>query len=190
MEKSSSLAILILAAGSSSRLGEPKQLVKYQEHSLLYHSSINALKLKNDVHVVLGSNYEECKDQIENLNVNIIKNENYKDGLSSSIKAGISKLQNYEKVLIMLCDQPFIDENHFLNLIQRSQEIPKIVCSFYKNDVAVPAIFSKEYYPQLLNLAGDKGAKKIIKTNPYEKVLLDNKFAVDIDIQDDKKYLS
>jgi len=189
VEKCKLLAILILAAGNSSRLKEPKQLLKYKGNTLLYNSCKNALAINSNVYVVLGANYKECENEIKSLNVNIIKNETYKDGISSSIKQGILKLQKYEKTLIILCDQPFIEISHFKELIKKSQNSQKIICSFYNNDVAVPAIFPKNFYTKLLMLKKDKGAKNLIKKEPHEKVILDNKKAIDIDVQKDKIYL-
>lgn len=189
MGKSKDLAVLILAAGTSSRLGEPKQLVKYEDKTLLFHACKKALEVSKNVFVVLGANYEECKKQIKDLDVNIIENKNYKDGLSSSIKEGVLNLVNYDKTLIMLCDQPFIQSSHLQQLVDKSQEFGKIVCSFYKDDVAVPVVFPKEYYFDLFELTGDKGAKAVIRKNSYESVILDDSFALDIDTKEDKKYL-
>jgi len=189
MGKSKNLAVLILAAGISSRLGEPKQLVKYKDKTLLENACIKALKVSENVFVVLGANYDECKKEIENLDVNIIENKNYKDGLSTSIKEGILNLNNYDKTLIMLCDQPFISTSHLQKLIEKSKKSEKIVCSFYKNDVAVPAIFPKKYYFDLFELSGDKGAKLTIKKFGSDSIVLEDSFAVDIDKQEDKRHL-
>lgn len=189
MIKSNELAVLILAAGTSSRLGEPKQLVKYKDETLLAHACKKACDICSDVFVVLGAKKEECEKEIRSLDVNILENQNYEEGLSSSIKAGISNLINYEKVLVLLCDQPFISSKHLKNLIEKSKQSEKIVCSFYKNDVAVPAIFPKKHFEDLLELNGDKGAKKVIKQSLHEAVLLNDKYAIDIDKKEDKKYL-
>lgn len=189
MKKTNTTAILILAAGSSSRLGEAKQLVRYKNKTLLYHACLKALEISDDIFVVLGARYEECKEQIENLNVNIIKNINYNEGLSTSIKIGISKLQTYDKVLIMLCDQPLINSNHLKKILEKANETKKIVCSFYKNSVSVPAIFTNKVYNQLLSIKGDKGAKEVIKNNNHTSILLEDKFAFDIDTKNDLQIL-
>lgn len=189
MEKYNNLAILILAAGTSSRLGQAKQLVKYQKKTLLENACINALKISENVFVVLGSRENECKETIKNLNVNVISNKEYKDGLSSSIKAGILELLSFKKVLIMLCDQPFIPISHFKKLIKESEENNTIICSLYDNKIAVPAIFPENKFSLLIKLEGDKGAKDIIKNNEHKYIVLDNKFSLDIDEEADLKKL-
>ena len=190
MEKSKKLAILILAAGNSSRLGEPKQLVTYKNSTLLEHACKKALQINNNVFVVLGANFLQCKEKIKNLDVNIIENKNYQEGLSSSIQEGILHLCDYDKTLIMLCDQPFITIDHLQKLIDKSNKSNKIICSFYKNDVAVPAIFSQNFYKHLLELKGDKGAKSTIKKFASDMIVLEDSFSIDIDTQEDKKYLN
>ncbi|MCJ8325659.1 MAG: nucleotidyltransferase family protein [Campylobacterales bacterium] len=189
MEKYNNLAILILAAGTSSRLGQAKQLVKYQKKTLLENACINALKISENVFVVLGSRQNECKETIKNLNVNVISNKEYKEGLSSSIKAGILELLSFKKVLIMLCDQPFIPISHLKKLIKESEDNNTIICSLYDNKIAVPAIFPKNKFSLLIKLEGDKGAKDIIKNNEHKYIVLDNKFSLDIDEESDLKKL-
>ena len=189
MEKYNNLAILILAAGTSNRLGQAKQLVKYQKKTLLENACINALKISENVFVVLGSRQNECKETIKNLNVNVISNKEYKDGLSSSIKAGILELLSFKKVLIMLCDQPFIPISHLKKLIKESEDNNTIICSLYDNKIAVPAIFPENKFSLLIKLEGDKGAKDIIKNNEHKYIVLDNKFSLDIDEESDLKKL-
>ena len=130
MEKSNNLAVLILAAGTSSRLGQAKQLVLYENQTLLENACKKALEISSNVFVVLGASKNECTEKIKDLQVNIIINNEYKKGLSSSIRIGMKELLEYDKVLIMLCDQPFIPKNHFQKLLQNSINNSKIICSF------------------------------------------------------------
>lgn len=189
MDKSKELAVLILAAGTSSRLGEAKQLLEYKNKTLLWHACKKAKSISEDVFVVLGARFEECKKEIKAFDVEVIKNSEYKFGLATSIKAGIKRLKEYKKVLIMLCDQPFIPKEHFLEIVQRSEKNNIIICSSYNNKLLVPALFPKDYFDELLSLEGDVGAKKVIMKNKNEAVELKNSFAMDIDTQEDKKYL-
>lgn len=190
MEKSKQLAVLILAAGTSSRLGEPKQLLMHNGTTLLHQSCLKALHVASDVYVVLGGSFEKCYAQIESLNVTVIENKQYEDGLSSSIKEGINALLHYERVLIMLCDQPFIPSSHLEKLWEESKHQNIIACSFYENQVGVPAVFPQEFYKQLLQLDANYGAKRIIKENEHICIPLQNANAIDIDKQEDKKYLN
>jgi len=189
MLKSKSLAILILAAGTSSRLAEPKQLLQYRGQSLLCNACLKALELSKDVYTVLGARQDLCEHEIKDLDITILVNKDYKSGLASSIKVGISELENYKKVLIMLCDQPFIPLSHFQKLIHLSNKEDIIICSFYKNKLSVPALFTKKYFPLLLELQGDKGAKKVIEENEHRYVELGDELSFDIDTKEDVKKL-
>ena len=90
MEKLNNLAILILAAGTSSRLGKPKQLLKYKNESLLKIVVKKALKISSNIFVVLGHEKEKCEQELDEFkNINLIYNKNYKDGMGTSISFGI-----------------------------------------------------------------------------------------------------
>ncbi|RXJ98974.1 glycosyl transferase [Arcobacter sp. CECT 8989] len=183
------LAVLILAAGTSSRLGESKQLVRYKRKTLLEHACQKALEVSDDVFVVLGSNSEICKEKIKNLSVKTIFNKDFREGLSSSIRTGISRIEEYDNVLIMLCDQPFIPVNHMKKIVNLSQKENKIICSLYNQKHAVPVIFPKKYFNQLKKLNGDTGAKIIIMENNHTIIPLEDKYAIDIDTKEDLKLL-
>eukprot|EP01029_Cantina_marsupialis_P007424 TRINITY_DN182389_c0_g1_i4.p1 TRINITY_DN182389_c0_g1~~TRINITY_DN182389_c0_g1_i4.p1 ORF type:complete len:199 (+),score=33.74 TRINITY_DN182389_c0_g1_i4:369-965(+) len=185
--KTNKLAIVILAAGKSSRLGEPKQLLKIDGETLLKNTVKKALTLSDDVKVVLGANSSLCKEQIKDFDVDILENKDFDSGMASSLKLGISSIKE-KTVLIMLCDMPLVPITHYEKLIEKyfeNQEL--IVCSKYKNDFFVPAIFPYKYLDEFKKLSGDKGAKKIIMQNPKEFVLLDDKYSLDIDTKEDFK---
>ncbi|ADG93193.1 MobA-like molybdenum cofactor biosynthesis protein [Arcobacter nitrofigilis DSM 7299] len=185
MGKSINLAVLILAAGTSSRLGEPKQLLNLKGKSLINIAIEKALELTSNVTVVLGHKNDEVKKEIENKNINIIINPNYEDGMGNTIAFGVSNIKE-EKVLIMLCDQPLIPIEHYENLIKLSNENKdKIICSQYKNQHAVPTIFPKKYFEELKKLKGNKGAKQLfLKYEPISIVLADN-YSIDVDTKED-----
>ena len=178
-------AILILAAGSSSRMEKPKQLLLYKHTTLLGWAIEQAQNsIANNVFCVLGANAEIIEKEIEKSNSNIIYNPNFKDGLSSSIVAGIHhlKIKNFDLVLIMLADQPNVNSSYLNELIKASEENPlKIIASNYGKKVGVPAIFPKNYFQQLLKLKGDKGAgefltqhnSEIIKMKPFNLIDID-----------------
>ena len=107
------LAILILAAGSSTRLGRAKQLVVYKGESLLRRSILQALALTKEVFVVLGHEYEACVLAINDLPVQILYNQEYTKGMGRSLAFGIFHTRLFKRTLIMLCDQPFIPMAHY-----------------------------------------------------------------------------
>lgn len=182
------ISILILAAGTSKRLGEPKQLLKYREESLIVIAVKKALELSSIVTVVLGHNATTMREEIKDFPITIVVNPKYNEGIGSSVSFGIQENMKYKNTLIMLCDQPFIPISHYLKLIN-SLENNSLIGSFYNDCISVPAIFSQKYYFSLQELKGDKGAKSILIKENAPTVKLENEFAIDIDTLDDIKYL-
>jgi molybdenum cofactor cytidylyltransferase len=171
-ETKQNVGIVILAAGASTRFGQPKQLLEFEEKSLVRRAVGTALESNCfPVIVVLGSNFDLIKSRIRNLDCEIVYNEKWQMGISSSIKKGLSKLleisPNSSAVIFALCDQPFIQSEHFNKLIKKFYESNKpIIASVYDETTGVPALFSNELFPVLTSLDGDNGAQEIIKNNP------------------------
>ena len=161
-------AVIILAAGQSSRLGEPKQLLKYQNKTLLQHA-IDAAKQTSiePIIVVLGSNADPILRKIETSAIHIVKNDNWQSGMASTIRCGIQALQTLdsaiEAAILMVCDQPFVTRDLLSSLIKKQEETDKpIIASQYGDTIGTPALFSKQFFAQLMDLSGDTGAKKIM----------------------------
>ncbi len=185
------LAILILAAGSSTRLGRAKQLVVYKGESLLRRSILQALALTKEVFVVLGHEYEACVLAINDLPVQILYNQEYTKGMGHSLAFGIFHTHLFKRTLIMLCDQPFIPMAHYQALLDAADN-DFIVASVYQLEqkLAVPAIFPQCYYEALLKLDGDKGAQALLQREKCIHVPLQKDFTIDIDTTEDiQKYL-
>ena len=163
--------IVLLAAGSSSRLGGPKQLLMYKEHTLLQHSIQIALaSLANRVIVVLGANAGIIATGItkEDDRLTCITNDQWQEGLASSIRCGLQYLLSQkpapQNVLFMVCDQPYINTILLNKLITLQRQTGhSIVASKYAKTAGIPAIFSRDLFPELLQLTGDKGARKLIE---------------------------
>lgn len=186
MEKSKSLSVVILAAGKASRFGEAKQLLKIEDQTLLELSVKKALAVSDDVNVILGASADMCIDKIKNFNIKYYINEEFESGMASSLKLGISKLENNKDALIMLCDMPLIPSSHYENLVRLySDNKNRIVCSKYKDSFLVPAIFPNKYFELFEKLSADKGAKKILKEYAKDYVTLDDKYTLDIDTKED-----
>jgi molybdenum cofactor cytidylyltransferase len=187
-------AILILAAGSASRMGKIKQLLPYKNTTLLEWAIEQALKSTvKDVFCVFGANKDEIEKQLTTKTIEVIYNPNYKDGLSTSIVEGINLLQKhcFDNTLIMLADQPHVTSEYLNSIIETSKNNPSnIIASSYQGSVGVPALFPKKYFNDLLNLKGDKGAKNfllqhnnnVIKVNSSQNLL-------DIDTPEDYQHL-
>ncbi|MFV9552038.1 nucleotidyltransferase family protein [Algibacter sp. PT7-4] len=191
------IAIVILAAGSASRMGSIKQLLPYKDISLLQNAINQAVNSKaNKVYCVLGAHAKTIQKRIISCSVGFILNPNWEKGLSSSIVSSMQYLQSLTPlpngVLIMLADQPNVDTNYINNLIQLfNTHKSKVVVSAYKNLNGVPAIFPSVYYKELLNLKGDKGAKSFLNSNANNIIRFIPKAnkLVDIDTQEDYQNL-
>jgi molybdenum cofactor cytidylyltransferase len=161
--------IIILAAGASTRLGKPKQLLHFNDKSLLQHAIDTAVSSSggDPVIVVLGSSADFINAHIKSDSVQTVINQNWQEGMSSSIRAGLTALINLnaeiEDVILLLADQPFVTPSLLAQLMEAKKASGKgIVASSYKNQPGVPALFDHLFFPALLSLEGTEGAKKAI----------------------------
>lgn len=184
-------AIIILAAGNSSRLGQPKQLLPYQESNLLTHLINEANKVKSlGITLVLGAYSDKILKGIPTDGIQIIINPNWIDGIGTSIQQGISSLNIYPGVkgcILTVCDQPFISSEIFISMIKAHQTTDKgIVASFYDGVLGTPVLFSSHYFNYLLNIAPSEGARKLLKQYADDIVPIHfEKGKYDIDTADD-----
>ena len=163
--------IIILAAGASTRLGQPKQLLKHNDVTFLQHTIDEALATgAQKVIVVLGSGAEKISDGINKKNASVVYNKNWEEGMASSIREGLHQSlllsANVDAVILMVCDQPYVNAALLRNIVAQHVESGKpIVASQYKDTLGTPVLFHKSFYPELLKLTGDAGAKKILMDN-------------------------
>jgi len=189
-------ALLILAAGSSSRLGQPKQKLFYKGKSLLQRAVDEGLASDcSDVLIVLGANEESVRIEIDQKDVRIVVNKDWEKGMSSSIKCGINALiknkPEISQAIIMLCDQPFVDAEILNRLITEKQLSGKAIaaCS-YNNTLGTPVLFDGIFFPELLSLEGQQGAKKLVFNNQDQVVSVPFPFGnIDIDTMEDYEKL-
>lgn len=159
---------IVLAAGASSRLGEPKQLLKFKGITLLRKIAETAIGENLQTIIVLGEKHEILKKEIEDLPLETVFNAQWQQGMSSSVKAGLLKLLEIEPqtqaVILLVCDQPLIEAATIRCLIEKQLETQKnIVASRYDETLGVPALFTRAVFDELLNLEGDKGARLLIQ---------------------------
>ena len=183
--------IILLAAGSSSRLGRAKQLIEIQGETLVNNAIKEAKKSKADgLVVVLGANAALIQTGFDSSSTPFIVNPNWQQGMSSSMQAGLRFLMEKEaidQVVLMLCDQPFVDASLLDQLITSKADSGKgIVAAAYSDTLGVPALFDKRYFEELLELTGSEGAKKVIFNHLPEVHALDFPLgAVDLDTEED-----
>jgi len=191
-----SCGIVILAAGASTRLGKPKQLLQYHGKTLLNHAVNEAINAKADaVVVILGKNADLFKNEIDNEKVRVVINKNWEEGMASSVRLGLDtllKIKPYmDAVIFMVCDQPYISSLILNELITAQQKTTKqIVTCNYGETIGPPALFHKKYFRELAKLKGDVGARNIIQQNMNDvTTILFPEGKIDIDTEEDYEAL-
>jgi len=166
--KSNLTGIILLAAGASVRMGKAKQLLEFQAKTLLRRSAETALQISDKVVVTLGARSAVLLSEIEDLPVQIAENKDWKTGMGGSIKIGLEKLleanENFKSVMILVCDQPFVNVDLLQKIVVEFEKTnASVVACEYENTLGVPALFSREIFPELLALDSSNGAKYLIK---------------------------
>lgn len=185
---------ILLAAGSSSRMGQSKQMLDIGGEKLLTRSvrAILEANIKESV-VVLGANEQEHSKILQVFDTDVIVNVHWKDGMGSSIKAGLnhltSKHQHITSVVVCVCDQPLLNSEVLSGLIKKYEATGKcIVASAYSGSVGVPVLFDRSFFKEIMLLPDDQGAKKLIQMNrdKLETVPFPGG-AIDLDTMEDYK---
>lgn len=189
--------ILILAAGSSSRLGQPKQLLSYRHKTLLGNTIEAAIKAVNRrVLVILGSNHQVIANNIDQFDVSTVYNPDWEDGISSSIRTGLAEMllanEDLDAVILSVCDQPFITQSVFEDLIIEAAASNKsIIASAYGEVLGTPVLFDRQHFDALSLLRGNSGAKTLlIKYKDQVAPVSFDKGEIDIDTPEDYSRLN
>jgi molybdenum cofactor cytidylyltransferase len=190
-------SVIILAAGSSSRLGQSKQLVEIDGVPLLLKTTLTALDANySHVVVVLGANADIHKKTIAHLPVEILTHTEWENGLGSSLKKGLRHIITIRpetcSVLILVCDQPLLTSTHLLALHDAYKKTSsQIVASRYGNTLGVPALFDRTLFPLLLEIEDTQGARVVIDRHASSVTAIDwADGLIDIDTPDDLMLLN
>lgn len=189
------LSAILLAAGESKRMGEPKQLMPLGSSTILEQAIDNLLNSAVDeVIVVLGHRAEEMIKTIAAKPVKIIANPNYRQGMSTSIITGLILVDSQaQAVMLALGDQPLVDSPTINRLIEGFYSHDKgIAIPTYQGRRGHPIIFAIKYKPKLLELEGDIGGRGITQDHPDDvlEVAVDSESVIaDIDTRDDYRSL-
>jgi len=168
---------IILAGGSSTRFGRPKQLLILKGKYLLEYVLTAALESElNHVVLVLGHDHQNILQALGACTIHerlqVVINHRYLEGQSRSLQAGLLKIrQTFPTVMFLLGDQPLLDSNTIDHMLDRFRYSGKDICvPVCKGKRGNPTIFNRVLYDQLLAIEGDIGARNIIRANP-ERVL-------------------
>ncbi len=164
------LGAVLLAAGGSSRLGRPKQLLRIEDEALVTRAARRLIDLEpGSVTVVTGSDSQAVNDQLTDLPVQIVHNPRWEEGMGSSLAAGVKNLPaEIEGVLIMLCDQWQVGLADLQDLVQAwNADISHISAACWLEEgqrvIGPPAIFPRALFDELATLKGDRGARAVIE---------------------------
>jgi len=187
------IAVLIVAAGESKRLGQAKQLVQKNGITLLENSLNEIVKSRvGDVFLVLGANSILIQSKIQLTDYQVIHNDFWQKGMGDSIACGmeaLTKEHNYEGVIISVADQPFLTATILKKINDNISKKKMIIKSKYEEGSGPPVFFSSHYFEEMKQLSGDEGAKPLIKK--YKEDVFSVKFPkgnIDIDTEEDLKY--
>lgn len=196
IHKINSCAVILLAAGSSKRLGQPKQLLTYQGKSFLQNMLSAAIDSQlSPIIVVLGANAGLISAGINEDQVKIINNPDWEEGIASSIRCGIMALEKIkpavDAAILMVCDQPYLTSSLLNELVSSQEKTGKpIVAAEYEGVRGTPVLFHKTFFHELLLLKGDRGAGKILQLQPDLVATVPFSLgAIDIDTMDNYKEL-
>lgn len=184
------IAIVLLAAGGSRRLGRPKQLVRIAGETLLRRAA-RAASDTSCAHVlcVMGDATDELRAELSGTRAVVVRNAEWEKGIGTSIRAGVKAADELsaESVLVMLCDQPFVDAALLGALVSRFGAGGVLgAASRYAGTVGVPALFGPALVPSLRALRDDEGARKVLARASAELAVVDAPdAAIDVDTEDD-----
>ena len=172
------IPVILLAAGSSSRMGQAKQLLPWENTTLIQHQIEMMSPLANPLIVVLGSGAEEIKPVVADESVTVVINENWESGMGTSVAAGVKQLSQFPDavgVLFALIDQPLVNTEHYFKLIHAFCPGEKQIVASQSSSgwLGVPALFDSCYFEELSQLNGKHGAKSIIKKYPNQVICID-----------------
>ncbi|MCF3651195.1 nucleotidyltransferase family protein [Synoicihabitans lomoniglobus] len=187
-------ACVILAAGGSRRLGQPKQLVTIDGRALIIHTVETALAVPDlwPVVVVLGGAADRVRPLLAKYPVLVTDNPAWEEGVASSLRAGLTTVNEFSRqigsVLFTLCDQPALSSPALQALwAVRRQTGKSVVAASYGGHPGAPALIDRKHFGALAHLTGDEGARRLIKSLPPDQLGLVERpeLALDIDTPED-----
>lgn len=186
------LSILILAAGAARRMNQAKMLLPFGNSSILQTIIETAKEINPDtICIVTGFYHDEIISTIQDDDISFVFNELWQEGMSGSIKKGLSYLVNLnpelESVLIMVADQPYITSILLHKILELQVQTNKgIVAASYAGIIGTPVLFRSLHFSNLEKLSGDKGARSILHQYPNDVITVNFPLGeVDIDTEED-----
>jgi molybdenum cofactor cytidylyltransferase len=190
----SAVSGVILAAGTSSRLGRPKQLLAFQGRPLLDHVVQNAISSTlGEIVVVLGAERGRIRVLMDLSKVHVVENDRFAEGQSTSVVVALDNIDPFATgVLFLLGDQPGVAAKVISAVVGAFDGDPQtIVMPSWRGTPANPVLFGRGYFPDLRKLTGDEGARSLVKEAGARVCLvpIDQPVPQDVDTEDDYQRL-
>jgi molybdenum cofactor cytidylyltransferase len=185
------IAAIVLAAGRSSRMGRPKQLVDWHGRPLVRAVVEQALAARLDeIVLVTGNAREQVEQAVSGLPVRLEHNPRYAEGQSTSLRAGVAALgPQCSAAIVLLGDQPFVSAAILRALIDAWQGGGAcIVAPSYRGQRGNPVLFERALFPELQQISGDQGARELLQRRRADVRLVeidDDRPLIDIDTPED-----
>jgi molybdenum cofactor cytidylyltransferase len=193
---SDAIGLILLAAGSSSRMGESKQLLQYRGKTLLRHAVDSGVASGcAPIVVVVGHDAEKMRQELKETAAIVADNADWRQGMGTSIRVGVERIERdapqVTAVVIAVCDQPLVDAKVMRRLVDayRTCGYP-IAAATYAGTIGVPAVFNRNYFAGLKDLPARAGAKQVLKAHNDQVAKVEmEEAALDLDTPDDVKRL-
>jgi molybdenum cofactor cytidylyltransferase len=182
---------VVLGAGSSTRLGRPKQLLPLGDRTLLGHvlADVEAASSLDRVVLVLGAESESIRASLRPSRATVVTNDAYGSGCASSLLAGLDTAGDCDAIVLLLGDMPGVTAGVIDDVVGQWRSRPTwAAVTQYTTGVGHPLVFSRAAFPELRSLHGDKAVWKIVDREPEERVArlgLDGPLPRDVDTWDD-----
>ncbi len=194
-KKTAGVAAIVLAAGSSRRMGSPKQLLGLKGKTLLEHTLANVREAEvEEVVLVLGASADEIRSRVASDDLKIVVNAGHEQGMGTSLRTGLAALgHEIEAALVVLADQPFVRPSTMRAIVESRQRTgAQITIPLYNGFRGNPVLLDRSVFPELMGLSGDLGCRAIFGTHVegiHKLPVNDLGVLIDIDSPEDLQHL-
>lgn len=159
------IGVIVLAAGGSTRMGRPKQLLPWRGRTLVRRAVETALAVGGPVVVVIGA--EPVRSELQDLPIDVVENSQWSRGMGSSIRTGVQRAitvhAQLDAVILMLCDQPEVTADTLVRLIEAQRKTGKGLCAAeFDATFGPPVLFTRAYFDRLLAIPDEQGARHLL----------------------------